>query len=746
MIRLLLPILAFAWLLPASVQADRREADRAALRDTLEDILARQPLANARVGVKVVSLDDGSVVFSRNADDLLNPASNVKLFTSAAALSLLGSSYRFETEFLVPKPASRHTPLLTPSGELKGNLYVRGKGDPSITNEKLWGIVNALYHSGLRKVSGDLVLDDSYFDDELDGPGYDQENSDRAYMSPPGALSINWNTIAVYVGPGEKVGAKARVEVEPSSPFFKIENHATTGRPRQLRRLAISSIPAGDQQRIVVRGRIPAGHYISGTWKKIDNPTMYFGHSLREALALKGIKIRGKVRRGRAPDPARALYVHLSDPLDQVLKRVNKNSSNFTAEMLIKTLGAEFRGLPGSWHNGIDVVEQFLAEEVGIPRGTYVMKNGSGLNDTNRFSASQTCTLLKYMIDRFPIAPEYLSSLGIAGKDGTLHSRMSGTDAVGRLRAKTGTLENVTALSGYVQAVGGERFIFSLMVNDYVGRAGPVVRTLDAIGASIAETGGPGGPAAGVAKAMGPPPKAGSEAELKARIATYESLASMNDRRNLAFLRTALRNEPDPALKAVVADAMYRSDPEDRSATRALLDSFDPGPDVLGRLLKATRELVLPTPLVGSLARIAAEGNDEALTRIVELAAMARQDDLLAAELAESLTEVSRSAPHELIVALKSAQEATREAALDFIASSLSAAGEADHPFPAAVRRTQGSVDPELAAFARELDAALSIRVAAEKAPPDESEEATSGNASSAPSPEAKAPELRPGG
>ncbi|MFN7133548.1 MAG: D-alanyl-D-alanine carboxypeptidase/D-alanyl-D-alanine-endopeptidase, partial [Myxococcales bacterium] len=578
---------------------------------------------------------------------------NVKLFSSAAALALLGSEYRFETEFLAEKPAVRGTPLLTPQGELKGNLFVRGKGDPSITNERLWGIVNELYHAGLRKVSGDLVLDDSYFDEELNGPGFDQERSDRSYMAPPAALSLNWNTVAIYVGPGESAGAKARVELEPQSDFFVVESRAVTGAPRQLRRVSASSLPAGNQQRIVVTGRVPVGQYTSAMWKKIDNPTFYFGHSLRQALELRGIKVKGKIRKGRAPDPAQALYVHHSEPLDLILKRVNKNSSNFTAEMLVKTLGAQFRGVPGSWISGIDVIEQFLAEQVGIPRGTYVMKNGSGLNDTNRFSAAQTCKLLRHMYARFPLQPEFLSSLGIAGKDGTLHSRMAGTDAVGNLRAKTGTLENVSALSGYVQTKGGERFVFSLMVNDFPGRTAPVVAGLDAIGASIAELGGPGGPAAGLAKAMGPPPKAGTEAELKARITTYETLAAMADPRNLTFLRTALRNEPDPALKALVADAMFRSDPEDGATARALLDTFDPGPDVLGRLRRVSKEMVLPTPLLGSLARIAAEGNGEALSRMVELAALARQDAGLAGELMDPLTEISRNAPDELIVTLK---------------------------------------------------------------------------------------------
>ncbi|HET9450952.1 MAG TPA: D-alanyl-D-alanine carboxypeptidase/D-alanyl-D-alanine-endopeptidase, partial [Aggregicoccus sp.] len=427
---------------PLSVSPALKAAEREALKATLLEVLERQPLKQSHVSIHLQSLDDGTVVFARNADDLLNPASNVKLVTAAAALVTLGPEYRFDTEFLV-EPELAH-------GRAK-TLYVRGKGDPSMTTERLYGVVGELLHAGLREV-GDIVVDDTWFDAERTAPGYEQEDTDRAYMAPTGALSLNANTVGIYLRPAEVAGQRASVEVEPASDFFVIEGSILTGN-RRSRRFSVSSEAAGDRQKLVVKGVMPADRNGAvSVWKKVDHPPMYFGHTLKSLLAQRGVKVKGKVKLGGVTPTARLLHVSQSETLDLVLKRLNKMSSNFVAEMLIKAMGTEVHGAPGSFAKGIEVVEAFLERDVGLPRGSYVMKNGSGLNDTNRFSAAQLDRVLRHMFLRFPLAPEFLSSLGIAGKDGTLKYRFEGSDAVGRLRAKTGTLSNVSALSGYVQA------------------------------------------------------------------------------------------------------------------------------------------------------------------------------------------------------------------------------------------------------------------------------------------------------
>ncbi|MBI3181682.1 MAG: D-alanyl-D-alanine carboxypeptidase/D-alanyl-D-alanine-endopeptidase [Myxococcales bacterium] len=703
------PFLAALVLSATAASAPKKDDGREELRKALKELIERSPLKNARVSAQVVGLEDGAVVFGRGEDELLNPASNVKLVTAAAALCRLGLEYRFETE-------------LSTDPELKAGkarfLYVRGKGDPSITTERMHNLVTELFHAGLREVSGDIVIDESYFDQERLAPGYDQENSDRSYMAPTGAASLNWNAVGVYLRPGEKVGAKAVAEIEPPSDYFTLESTLLTGSRRHRRFSVVSRLDKDKlHQRIEVRGSVPNERGTWSVWKKIDLPPQYFGHTLKAMLQERGVRVKGGVKTGLVPPGAKLLMVLQSDTLDIVLKRMNKHSSNFVAEQLLKTLGAEGRGAPGSTQKGIEVVEEFLEKEVGLPRGSYVMKNGSGLNDTNRFSASQLNQLLRHMYNRFPLAPEYLSALGVAGKDGTLKYRFEGSEAAGRLRAKTGTLENVSALSGYVQALGGAKFAFSVLVNDFPGRAGTVIQHIDALGAAIAATGSEKGPHHAVAQMTAAPSEVAPLEAVKARVKTYLALGRQADRRNIPFLRTALRNERDPAVRAVVADSLFQSDPQDYLGWRALVDSFSAGDEVYGRLRVVARELQVEVPGVSSVVELAAAGNLDALGRLLELPRAAAEDEAERDQLAVSLAEVARTAPMELLLALRAAQGPDRDAATALLAKGLVKEADPEQPFWPALKSTLGGLDLGLAAFARQVEEALSMRIAEEKAP-----------------------------
>ncbi len=675
----------------------------------MQSVIDKSPLKNARVTVQVRSLDDNSVVFSRDADELLNPASNVKLFTAAAALARLGTEYRFETEFLTDNDFKE--------GKAK-TLYIRGKGDPTMSTERLYGIVSELVHAGLNKEVGEIVVDESWFDSERQAPGFEQEYGDKAYLAPTGALSLNWNTVGVYLRPGESAGSKAAIEVEPPSDYFVVDGEVSTGTKTQ-RRFTVNSTIDKDhvRQKLEVSGVVPVDKGVWSSWKKIDQPALYFGFTVRDLLKQRGLKVRNRIRLGVVPPAQKMLHVAQSETLDIVLKKMNKHSSNFVAEQLIKTLGAEQRGAPGTTAKGIDAVEEFLEKDVGLARGSYVMKNGSGLNDTNRFSAAQTNRLLQTMYERFPTAPEYLSSLGIAGKDGTLKFRFEGSDAVGRLRAKTGTLENVSALSGYVQAVGGEKFVFSVMVNDFPGRASTVVQHIDALGAAVASTGTPGGPQAAVAS-LTPSFVVGPFEELKARTKTYAGLAQKADRRNVAFLRVAWRTEKDPAVRAAIADALYQSDARESASVRILLDSAIASDEVFGRLAKAAKDSGLDTPVLPSLVEVASTGSVDATTRLFDFVRWAASDELLSAWLSEQVAVVATDAPMEVILALKALPtEAERALAVDSLVHGLVKAAQPSAPLWPMLRTAQGAADPATAEFARGLEATLSQKIAEARAP-----------------------------
>ncbi len=682
--------------------------ERQALVDALVSVIDRSTLKNARISVDVRSLEDGSAVYSKDADELLNPASNVKLFTSAAALSALGVDFRFDTDFLTDAELDK-------DGKAK-ILYVRGKGDPSITTERLYGIVGDLLHAGLKEVQ-DVVVDDGYFDAQREAPGFDQESGDKAYLAPTGAVSLNWNSIGVYLRPGLQVGDKATAEVDPPSDYFVVESALTTGTKTQRHYTVKASLEKDRiRQKLKVEGAVPQDKGIWSVWKKVYSPPLYFGFTLKALLTQRGVKVKGRVKVGETPRSARTLHVAQSETLDVILKRLNKNSSNFVAEQLLKVMGAEKKGLPGTTVGGIEVVEDLLAQEVGLARGTFIMRNGSGLNDTNRFSARQTTKLLEYMFRRFPLAPEFLSGLPIGGKDGTLKYRFEGTEAVGRLRAKTGTLENVSALSGYVQAVGGERFVFSVMVNDFAGRAGAVVQHIDALGAAVAAVGTAQGPMAAAAAVTAPPTLVGSLDDVKARLTTYRALALKADKANAAFLRAAWRTERDPAVRAIIADANYHSDPREPWSTRMLLDSVQPSEEVWGRLRKAALEAQVDMPVLGALAEVAAAGNVEAITRLVELLRPSVADDAAVGLLGEQLAVVAHDAPNELIAALRVSQPQDREAAVDVLSKGLLRTPNA--PLLPALKVAQTSAEPSIAAFAKELESALAHQLEQLKASP----------------------------
>jgi D-alanyl-D-alanine carboxypeptidase/D-alanyl-D-alanine-endopeptidase (penicillin-binding protein 4) len=640
----------------------------------LQKIAEGSALSGARAGILAVSLDSGKVVFSKDPDVLLNPASNVKLFTSAAALARLGPEYRFSTEFFLEGAA--------PGRGAARTLHVRGRGDPTVVTERLWAMAGELEHLGLSRV-GDVVLDDGFFDAAREGPGYDQEQGDRSYLAPAGALSLNFNSIAIHVVPGDRRGAPARVEIEPDSGYFEVVNRVVTAGPRAARRLVPSSEARGGKQRIVVTGRVPAGGRAQVVWRKIDDPPAYFGHTLKRLLELRGVRVGGRVRTGPVPPGARLVYVAQSEPLGDVVRRLNKTSNNFTAEQILKTLGAEVKGAPGSWPKGVEAVEDFLAE-IGIPRGAYVMQNGSGLNDTNRFSARQTVTLLRAMHARTTLWPEFLTSLPVAGRDGTIRWRMDGTEAAGRVRAKTGTLDGVTSLSGYVDTASGERLAFAILVNDFTGRAGRVSRAVDALASALAASGGP--PAdlsAAVAMATlspAPPTLAAAPRDLGAAVKTYYDLGRAGDARNLPFLLSALRVESDAALRMAIGECVYLSDPDGDASRRTFLEVIEPS--ALGRLLAAAPEPSGPVPVLGSLSDLAAEGNPEALARLVEIAPSAGEAPLAEAY-ADALAEVAGSDPEDLVGALVSS--APTDAAVNALALGLARSTERDHPFAAAL-------------------------------------------------------------
>jgi D-alanyl-D-alanine carboxypeptidase/D-alanyl-D-alanine-endopeptidase (penicillin-binding protein 4) len=440
------------------------EARRTWLKARIDEILAGPAVARARVSVAVMDPESGKLLYARNEKTGLNAASNVKIVTEAAGLALLGPEFRWKTTVLGAVPLEGGKAVA--AGELRGDLYVKTSGDPTLSTQDLNGLAASLAASGLHKVRGGLVVDASAFDANTLAPAFEQKDDSAAFRAPSSAASLNGNVVTVTITPAAAAGAPARVVLEPASAAVTLSGSVTTA-TKGPAVLEIETSDAGSgQTRVTVAGRILLGSEPRMVQRRVVAPETYFAQTFKQVLAKRGITIDKPVRLDSAPkDGMRVLAAHESPTLAVVVHELGKRSSNFAAEQLLRTLGAETLGRPGTWQKGLDAVARYL-EGAGIPRTTYVMKNGSGLYDSNRFSAEQIALVLRAAMRDFRLASEFLASLAVGGADGTLAHRMAGSASERYVRAKTGTLANVSCLSGIVGAPGNKPLIFSILMNE----------------------------------------------------------------------------------------------------------------------------------------------------------------------------------------------------------------------------------------------------------------------------------------
>jgi len=432
--------------------------DEAALRSSLVTGLQamQEMIPDLRVGILAEELGSGRVIVANDAEEVFVPASNAKLVTSAAAYTYLGPEHRFATEFLVPNGGCRKGP------HIKGPLYIRGGGDPSLVYEKMWRIARVLKRKGIKSVKG-ITIDESLFPGG-EVPGADFERNERAYRAPVGALSASFNAFEIYIRPGEKAGEKGVVAIEPAlDDFFIITNKITTSRRSSRIRIDVRQQRNG-KVRVKVWGRINrrAGTYVYN--RRVGTPWKYAGAIFKHMLGKAGIKVKGRVRRGRIPKNATVVHTHWSSPLWKLVGTFNKHSNNFMTEMVLMATVAEVAGAPATWEKARKVLIGFL-EDMGLNNPDVVMENGSGLTVNTRLSPKTLVDLLRQMDKRRYIAPEYLASLAIGARDGTLRSRLKGLSELSLVRAKTGTLEDALGLSGYMETSAGPSLVFSILVN-----------------------------------------------------------------------------------------------------------------------------------------------------------------------------------------------------------------------------------------------------------------------------------------
>jgi serine-type D-Ala-D-Ala carboxypeptidase/endopeptidase (penicillin-binding protein 4) len=447
------------FLYPVTLKADTGipgTAAIASLQSKLSAIVGKLP-SNAKAGIVIADLSSGDVLFETSADTPMKPASNMKIITTAAALSKRGPEFTFQTSVLSSVPAK--------NGTLPGNLYFQGGGDPFLVQEQLWKITDSLRSHGLRHVKGNIVIDAGFFDDvPFPDKNWKRINNRYSYNAPTSGVAFNFNSVGVEVKPGDKIGDHAMVALQPDSKYFTVTNNTRTGRSGSRISLVLDLKETEGACIIDLKGSIPINCKPQLYWRHVKQPALYCGITFLDYLTQCGIRLDGRVVEGTVPEDAQILTTHTSRPLSTLLRDANKYSNNFMMEQILKTIGTGADSKPGSTEEGIRQVTEFLWE-TGMDIEGFVMQDGSGLSSGNRITARQACHLIRYIVNTSTYSPEFLNCLPIAGVDGTLKKRLKADPRHRMVRAKTGIINGATCLSGIVDGRGGQGLVFSLLFN-----------------------------------------------------------------------------------------------------------------------------------------------------------------------------------------------------------------------------------------------------------------------------------------
>ncbi len=415
-----------------------------------ETLLGAMPASKGEWGLLIADAESGETLYEQNADKYFVPASNMKLFTTALALAKLGPDFRFHTTLETPGTISSQ-------GALNGDLVLVGRGDPNLSNRKfpyelkeefdgppekgLAELADALVAKGVRQISGDVVGDDSYFPRERYPNGWEIDDMVWEYGAAISAIVVNDNTVTLTLTPGEQVGGPVQAAVTPTTPDFVVENNVTTSAADVKSDLTLTREPGSNL--VVVKGTLPAKSAPRKLVLAIEEPAQHAAATLKRLLEERGVKVAG-VARARHDHPELGgdpvvLAEHVSVPLGDALKLINKISQNLHTEMLLRTAARQ----SGPWATTDDLMK--------IPADFYATA-GIAPGDVIQTDA-------------------YYASLPVAGVDGTLEDRMKNTPAAGRIHAKTGSVEHVRTLSGFAETPSGRRLIFSFLSNNQGGKS-----------------------------------------------------------------------------------------------------------------------------------------------------------------------------------------------------------------------------------------------------------------------------------
>ncbi|MBN4077408.1 D-alanyl-D-alanine carboxypeptidase/D-alanyl-D-alanine-endopeptidase [Sulfobacillus acidophilus] len=427
---------------------------------------------NANIGVKIVSLTNNKTIFAHNSKRLFMPASALKLFTTAAALHYLGPSFRFKSEI--------YTSSVSEDGKDLKNIYLKGYGDPSFSENDLSQIVARLSQMGVQKITGNIVVDSSYFDNMPWGKGWMWDDLIHGYSAPISAVNLNNNRIVLRATPGFFIKSGAKIAFWPNSQYFTIKNSSQTvamgenslkfvlNEPKKVADWPVADfLGLKKSTSIEVLGNILPSSAAKYKSYAVFDSSYFVGFLLKEKLQQANIKFDGDIKKAATPKkPATLLIKHESKPLYEIINNINKYSNNHATDCLVKAIGAYLNpNEPGSFAGGAAGIIKFLGEQVIIPKEEINIFDGSGASRYSLVSANSLVKLLQYVHNNFEIGPEFIASLPIAGVDGSLSERMTEEPLYKRIRAKTGTMTSVSTLAGFL-TTKNDTYAFAILINN----------------------------------------------------------------------------------------------------------------------------------------------------------------------------------------------------------------------------------------------------------------------------------------
>ncbi|MBS0359192.1 MAG: D-alanyl-D-alanine carboxypeptidase/D-alanyl-D-alanine-endopeptidase [Proteobacteria bacterium] len=442
------------------------------------DQLIQKMDPNVLIGIEILDLNSNQILYEKNANQYFTPASNIKLITSAAALLYLGPDFRFNTALLTDaEKVQDHV--------LQGNLYLKLSGDPTLTESDLKQLLQQLSNHSIKTIQGNLVIETPTYDGSPYAPGTMLEDTPYYYAAKNTPLILNQNVITVTVNPASQINGSAYISITPTTVPIAIHNQLITAAPEEKK--CSIQYKMDNNNDLWVSGCIPQQSMADTEYLAIQNPLLYAQVMLKNLLKEASIQLNGKILTDTTPATAKMIASHPSIQLFDIVYETLKNSNNIFADALFLKLGELFEGKPSNWQKGTHAVKKILFEDAGVSIFASKITDGSGVS-SNLVTPHQIVSLLSAMTHQFNASYEFIAGLPMNSSYGSLQERMVNKENDRFVRAKTGTMSDTTALSGYLETADNKLLIFSIMINHTVKSSDKYKKLEDEICTYLANT------------------------------------------------------------------------------------------------------------------------------------------------------------------------------------------------------------------------------------------------------------------